>query len=194
MREPGSKQFVPLTEPRQIRQHTGYMPGNDSFIAGMTVGRSDYSLRAATDALPMRDAFAVLFFVSIGMLLDPAALVEMPWLAVAASAVVVVGKPFVAATVVHAALFMGMYVALTTFEFPSPWKAVTTQAPPRPMLCWRPILAPSTSKTACSFPGTASRGIWSRSGSQSSAPRMPLPSYIGQHAKRCDAKKRASAV
>jgi rod shape-determining protein MreD len=35
---------------------------------------------------------------------------------------------FVAATLVHAALFMGMYVALTTFEFPSPWKAVTSQA------------------------------------------------------------------
>jgi rod shape-determining protein MreD len=35
---------------------------------------------------------------------------------------------FVAATLVHAALFMGMYVALTTFEFPSPWKAVVSQA------------------------------------------------------------------
>ena len=48
-----------------------------AFIAGMTVGRSDYSLRAATDALPMRDAFAVLFFVSIGMLLDPVALLAI---------------------------------------------------------------------------------------------------------------------
>ena len=70
-----------------------------AFIAGMTVGRSDYSLRAATDAIPMRDAFAVLFFVSIGMLLDPAALLAMPWLTVAALAVVVVGKPLVAALV-----------------------------------------------------------------------------------------------
>ncbi|MGH9257072.1 MAG: cation:proton antiporter [Vicinamibacterales bacterium] len=70
-----------------------------AFIAGMTVGRSDYSLRAATDALPMRDAFAVLFFVSIGMLLDPAALLAAPWLALAALAVVAVGKPFVAAVV-----------------------------------------------------------------------------------------------
>ena len=43
-----------------------------AFLAGMVVGRSDYSLRAASDALPMRDAFAVLFFVSVGMLLDPA--------------------------------------------------------------------------------------------------------------------------
>ena len=42
-----------------------------AFLAGMVVGRSDFSLRAASDALPMRDAFAVLFFVSVGMLLDP---------------------------------------------------------------------------------------------------------------------------
>ena len=70
-----------------------------AFIAGLTVGRSDYSLRAATDALPMRDAFAVLFFVSIGMLLDPAALLASPWLTLASLAVVVVGKPLVAAMV-----------------------------------------------------------------------------------------------
>jgi CPA2 family monovalent cation:H+ antiporter-2 len=68
-----------------------------AFVAGMVVNRSDYSLRAANDALPMRDAFAVLFFVSVGMLLDPAALVEEPWLVVAALAVVVVGKPLVVA-------------------------------------------------------------------------------------------------
>ena len=68
-----------------------------AFVAGMVVGRSDYSLRAATDALPMRDAFAVLFFVSVGMLLEPAALLATPWLVVAALAVVVVGKPLVAA-------------------------------------------------------------------------------------------------
>ena len=43
-----------------------------AFLAGMVVGRSEYSLRAASEALPMRDAFAVLFFVSVGMLLDPA--------------------------------------------------------------------------------------------------------------------------
>ena len=42
-----------------------------AFLAGMVVGRSDFSLRAAAEALPMRDAFAVLFFVSVGMLFDP---------------------------------------------------------------------------------------------------------------------------
>ena len=66
-----------------------------AFVAGMVVNRSEYSLRAASEALPMRDAFAVLFFVSVGMLLDPAALLEEPWLLVAALAVVVVGKPLV---------------------------------------------------------------------------------------------------
>ena len=70
-----------------------------AFIAGMTVGRSEYSLRAATDALPMRDAFAVIFFVSIGMLLDPVELLNAPWLLLGALAVVVVGKPLVAAIV-----------------------------------------------------------------------------------------------
>ncbi len=71
-----------------------------AFIAGMAVGRSDYSLRAGTDALPMRDAFAVLFFVSIGMLLDPLELLSAPWLALAAFGIVVVAKPFVVAVVV----------------------------------------------------------------------------------------------
>jgi CPA2 family monovalent cation:H+ antiporter-2 len=70
-----------------------------AFIAGMSVGRSDYSLRAATDALPMRDAFAVLFFVSIGMLLDPLELLSASWLVLAALAVVVIAKPMVAALV-----------------------------------------------------------------------------------------------
>ena len=50
-----------------------------AFLAGMVVGRSDFSLRAAADALPMRDAFAVLFFVSVGMLLDPAQILATPW-------------------------------------------------------------------------------------------------------------------
>ena len=68
-----------------------------AFVAGMVVNRSDYRLRAASDALPMRDAFAVLFFVSVGMLLDPRALIDEPWLVAAALAVVVIGKPIVVA-------------------------------------------------------------------------------------------------
>jgi len=73
-----------------------------AFLAGMVVGRSDYSLRAASEALPMRDAFAVLFFVSVGMLLDPGALVTSPGLVAGALAVVLVGKPVVALLLVWA--------------------------------------------------------------------------------------------
>jgi monovalent cation:H+ antiporter-2, CPA2 family len=71
-----------------------------AFLAGMVVGRSEYSLRAASEALPMRDAFAVLFFVSVGMLLDPMHIVEAPLLVTAALAVVLIGKPLVALAVV----------------------------------------------------------------------------------------------
>ena len=73
-----------------------------AFLAGMVVGRSDYSLRAASEALPMRDAFAVLFFVSVGMLLDPGALVSSPGLVIGALAVVLIGKPLVALLLVWA--------------------------------------------------------------------------------------------
>jgi CPA2 family monovalent cation:H+ antiporter-2 len=71
-----------------------------AFVAGMVVGRSEYSLRAANDALPMRDAFAVLFFVSVGMLLDPLALFDHLGLFAAALAIVVIAKPLLAAMVV----------------------------------------------------------------------------------------------
>jgi monovalent cation:H+ antiporter-2, CPA2 family len=67
-----------------------------AFLAGMVVGRSDYSFRAASEALPMRDAFAVLFFVSVGMLFDPASLMASAGLTIGALAVVLVGKPVVA--------------------------------------------------------------------------------------------------
>ena len=67
-----------------------------AFLAGMVVGRSEFSLRAAAEVLPMRDAFAVLFFVSVGMLFDPAYLVEAPGLVAATLAIVLVGKPLVA--------------------------------------------------------------------------------------------------
>jgi monovalent cation:H+ antiporter-2, CPA2 family len=73
-----------------------------AFLAGMVVGRSDYSLRAATEALPMRDAFAVLFFVSVGMLLDPGALLRSPMATAAAFVIVVVAKPLVAALMLAA--------------------------------------------------------------------------------------------
>ena len=71
-----------------------------AFLAGMVVGRSDFSQRAASEALPMRDAFAVLFFVSVGMLFDPKHLAEAPGLVAATLAVVLVGKPVAALIIV----------------------------------------------------------------------------------------------
>lgn len=71
-----------------------------AFLAGLVVARSDYSLRAASDALPMRDAFAVLFFVSVGMLLDFSAVFEAPWLLAGALAVVLVANPLMAFVVI----------------------------------------------------------------------------------------------
>ena len=71
-----------------------------AFLAGMVVGQSPVSQQAAADALPMRDAFAVLFFVSVGMLFEPAFLLREPLLLLAALAVVLVGKPVAALVVV----------------------------------------------------------------------------------------------
>jgi monovalent cation:H+ antiporter-2, CPA2 family len=71
-----------------------------AFLAGLVVGRSEFSIRAASEALPMRDAFAVLFFVSVGMLLDPGYVMTAPLLVVSALAVVLIGKPLVALALV----------------------------------------------------------------------------------------------
>jgi CPA2 family monovalent cation:H+ antiporter-2 len=71
-----------------------------AFLAGLVVGRSEFSVRAAADALPMRDAFAVLFFVSVGMLLDPGTLLDDPWMLATTLGVVLVGKPAAALAIV----------------------------------------------------------------------------------------------
>ncbi|HEX3762965.1 MAG TPA: cation:proton antiporter [Kofleriaceae bacterium] len=73
-----------------------------AFLAGMVVGQSDFSARAAAEALPLRDAFAVLFFVAVGMLFDPSQLLEHLPLTLATLAVVMVGKPLAALAVVVA--------------------------------------------------------------------------------------------
>ena len=71
-----------------------------AFLAGAVVGETDLSHKAAADALPLRDAFSVLFFVSVGMLLDPAYLVENPLAVLAVVALVVVGKSIAAILIV----------------------------------------------------------------------------------------------
>jgi CPA2 family monovalent cation:H+ antiporter-2 len=63
-----------------------------AFLAGVVVSESDMSHQAAADALPLRDAFAVLFFVSVGMLLDPGFLLANPLPVLAVLALVIIGK------------------------------------------------------------------------------------------------------
>jgi CPA2 family monovalent cation:H+ antiporter-2 len=71
-----------------------------AFLAGAVVGESDMSHQAAQDALPLRDAFAVLFFVSVGMLLDPAVLLAAPLAIVAVLVLIVVAKSIAAFAIV----------------------------------------------------------------------------------------------
>lgn len=73
-----------------------------AFLAGLAVGRSEFAARAASDAVPMRDAFAVLFFVSVGMLFDPRSLVSAPLEIVIVLVVVVIVKPLAAMVTVRA--------------------------------------------------------------------------------------------
>jgi CPA2 family monovalent cation:H+ antiporter-2 len=63
----------------------------------MVLRESQFSQRAANEILPLRDAFAVLFFVAVGMLFDPQVLIEHPWKVVATVAIIVFGNSFIAA-------------------------------------------------------------------------------------------------
>jgi monovalent cation:H+ antiporter-2, CPA2 family len=67
-----------------------------AFFAGMVLRESEFSHRAAEESLPLRDAFAVLFFVSVGMLFDPMVLVRQPLQVLGVVAIIVVGKSLAA--------------------------------------------------------------------------------------------------
>ena len=73
-----------------------------AFFAGMMLRESEFSHRAADDSLPLRDAFAVLFFVSVGMLFDPRILVEEPLKVLAVIGIIMFGKTLVAVALVLA--------------------------------------------------------------------------------------------
>lgn len=73
-----------------------------AFFAGMILSESELSHRAAEESLPLRDAFAVLFFVSVGMLFDPSILVREPWLILATLFIIVIGKSLAAFVIVLA--------------------------------------------------------------------------------------------
>ncbi|HYH37315.1 MAG TPA: YbaL family putative K(+) efflux transporter [Azospirillum sp.] len=73
-----------------------------AFFAGMVLNKSDLSHRAAEELLPLKDAFAVLFFVSVGMLFDPGVLVREPGAVAAVVAIIMVGKSLAAFALVLA--------------------------------------------------------------------------------------------
>jgi CPA2 family monovalent cation:H+ antiporter-2 len=73
-----------------------------AFFAGMVLRESEFSHRAAEESLPLRDAFAVLFFVSVGMLFNPAVLIERPLQVLGVVAIIIVGKSVAAAALVVA--------------------------------------------------------------------------------------------
>ncbi|CAH1650611.1 cation:proton antiporter domain-containing protein [Chelatococcus asaccharovorans] len=71
-----------------------------AFFAGVVLSESRFSHRAAHDSLPLQDAFAVLFFVSVGMLFDPSILVREPLAVLAVLAIIMVGKSLAAMLIV----------------------------------------------------------------------------------------------
>lgn len=77
-----------------------------AFFAGLVLSETELSQRAAAESLPLRDAFAVLFFVSVGMLFDPATFIREPW--------PIIGTVFVIAVIKPAAAFLAMRV----FRYP----------------------------------------------------------------------------
>jgi CPA2 family monovalent cation:H+ antiporter-2 len=83
-----------------------------AFFAGMVMRESEFAHRAASESLPLRDAFAVLFFVAVGMLFDPVVVVEAPFRVLAVVAIIILGKSL-AAMVLVLALRYPLNTALT---------------------------------------------------------------------------------
>ena len=73
-----------------------------AFFAGLVLSESQLSQQAANESLPLRDAFAVLFFVSVGMLFDPKILIEQPLAVIATVLIIIVGKSLAAFAIVRA--------------------------------------------------------------------------------------------
>lgn len=72
-----------------------------AFFAGMVMRESKYAHRAATDSLPLQDAFSVLFFVGVGMMLDWRVILEEPWSILTILAIIMIGKSLTAFCLVH---------------------------------------------------------------------------------------------
>jgi CPA2 family monovalent cation:H+ antiporter-2 len=85
-----------------------------AFFAGMVLNESELSHKAAANSLPLQDAFAVLFFVSVGMLFDPAIVVHQPWMVVGVLALILFGKALIALLLVMGMGYpfsLGIYVS-----------------------------------------------------------------------------------
>lgn len=67
-----------------------------AFFAGLILNESELGHKAATETLPLRDAFAVLFFVAVGMLFNPNILISQPWALLGTFLIIVIGKSFAA--------------------------------------------------------------------------------------------------
>ena len=72
-----------------------------AFFAGMVMRESKYAHRTATDSLPLQDAFSVLFFVGVGMMLDWRVILEEPWSILTMLAIIMIGKSLTAFCLVH---------------------------------------------------------------------------------------------
>jgi CPA2 family monovalent cation:H+ antiporter-2 len=118
-----------------------------AFLAGMIVGQSEFSARAAGEALPMKDAFAVMFFLSVGMLFDPIQAFHAPLLIAATLAVIVIGKPLAALLIAvllgyGSKVGLGVAMALAQVgEFSFLLAAMGTQIGALPPEAMNPIVA-----------------------------------------------------
>lgn len=72
-----------------------------AFLAGVVASESKFSQQAAEDALPFQDAFAVLFFVAVGMLFNPAVLLDAPLLVIGTALIIMLGKTLAAFLIVR---------------------------------------------------------------------------------------------
>jgi CPA2 family monovalent cation:H+ antiporter-2 len=96
-----------------ITQFAGLSLAFGAFLAGLVVSESDYRTQVVAETLPLRDLFASLFFVSVGMLINPQTLLTQAGLVTLLSAVVIVGKVGIVAVIVLALGLPGRVAVLT---------------------------------------------------------------------------------
>jgi CPA2 family monovalent cation:H+ antiporter-2 len=95
-----------------VTQFAGLSLAFGAFLAGLVVAESEYRTQVVAEAMPLRDLFASLFFVSVGMLINPAAIVSQPGLIALLSGVVVLAKVGIVAIIVLLFGFPGRVAVL----------------------------------------------------------------------------------